>query len=135
VRRLVLVVATAVAAAAALAGCSAASDDFADSLKEAGFDHVNVVKDTESKSVYNKKKRKNETKSVLVAYDFDWTVNTDSDDATCVVELEHAADSGGKLRGDGWHIDEVNGTDVTDSPASPNADAVRAYLKGHNIDC
>jgi hypothetical protein len=141
VRRGTLLVATVMAAtvmtaAAGLAGCSSSpADEFADSLKKAGFDHVEVVRDTESKSVYNKKKKKNETKNVLVAYDFDWKANTDADGTTCDVELEHAASSSGKLTGGRWYIDEVNGDDVTDSPASPNANAVRDYLKSHNIDC
>ena len=118
-----------------LAGCSSASDDYADSLKKAGFDHVKVEQDKETKSVYNKKKKKNEKKSEVVAYDFDWKVNTDADPATCTVELEHAATKSGSLTGNGWYIDEVNGNDVSDSPASPNPDAVRNYLKSHNIDC
>jgi hypothetical protein len=136
VRRTVLLIATALTATTALAGCSSsAQDSYADSLKKAGFTDVKVERDMERKSVYNKKKKKNETKSVVVAYDFDWRVNTDSDDATCVVELEHAANSSGRLTGGRWYIDEVNGSDVNDSPASPNPDAVRAYLTSHNIDC
>lgn len=122
------------AAALMLAGCSSSADEFESKLKKAGFDHVSVEADTQSKTTYNKKKKKNETKKETVAYDFDWTVNTDADPATCEVELEHAA-SGGALTGGGWHIDEVNGNDVSDSPQSPNADAVRNYLKSHNIDC
>mgnify|MGYP003789600693 CR=1 FL=1 len=104
-------------------------------LRKAGFDHVEVEQDKETKTVYNKKKKKNEKKSEVVAYDFDWKVNTDADPATCTVELEHAATKSGSLTGNGWYIDEVNGTDVTDSPASPNPDAVRTYLGSHNIDC
>ena len=134
-RGVLLTAAVLTAVTATMTGCSSAADDFSDSLKKAGFDHVKVEQDMENKSVYNKKKRKNETKKVLVAYDFDWTVNTDPDSATCAVELEHAAASSGSLTGAGWHIDEVNGTDVNDSPASPNPDAVRAYLKSHGIDC
>ena len=122
-------------AALLLSGCSSSADEYADSLKKAGFDHVKVTQDKETKKVYNKKKKKNESKSEIVAYDFDWTVNTDSDGTTCVVELEHAASKSGSLTGNGWYIDEVNGNDVTDSPASPNPDAVREYLKSHNIDC
>ena len=122
-------------AALLLSGCSSSADEYADSLKKAGFDHVEVSQDKETKKVYNKKKKKNESKSEIVAYDFDWTVNTDSDGTTCVVELEHAASKSGSLTGNGWYIDEVNGNDVTDSPASPNPDAVREYLKSHNIDC
>lgn len=122
-------------AALVLSGCSSSADEYADSLKKAGFDHVEVTQDKETKSVYNKKKKKSESKKVLVAYDFDWTVNTDSDPTTCVVELEHAAKDSGALTGNGWYIDEVNGKDVTDSPASPNPDAVRTYVKSHNIDC
>jgi hypothetical protein len=123
------------AAALVVAGCSSSADEYADSLKKAGFDHVKVEQDKETKSVYNKKKKKNEKKSVVVAYDFDWKVSTDSDPATCEVELEHAANSSGALTGNGWYIDEVNGNDVSDSPASPNPDAVRTYLTSHNIDC
>ena len=123
------------AVALVLAGCSSAADEYADSLKKAGFDNVKVEQDKETKSVYNKKKKKNEKKNVLVGYDFEWKVNTDSDPATCTVELEHAAKSSGALTGNGWHIDEINGTDVDDSPDSPNPDAVRNYLKTHNIDC
>ena len=134
-RRLAVAVSV-LAVAAALSGCgSSAGDDFADSLKKAGFTNVEVHQDKETKSVYNKKKKKNEKKKELVAYDFDWTVNTDSDAATCVVELEHAASKSGALTGNGWYIDEVNGNDVSDSPTSPNPDAVREYLKSHNIDC
>jgi hypothetical protein len=131
-RRLVLI---ALSAALVLAGCSSKSDAFADKLKKAGFDNVEVSQDKETKSVYNKKKKKNESKSELVAYDFDWKVNTDSDAATCEVELEHAASRNGNLTGKGWYIDEVNGNDVTDSPESPNPAAVRTYLTSHNVDC
>lgn len=123
------------AAALALTGCSSKSDEFADKLKKAGFDNVKVSQDKETKKVYNKKKNKNESKSEIVAYDFDWKVNTDSDPATCEVELEHAASKSGSLTGKGWYIDEVNGKDVTDSPTNPNPAAVREYLKSHNIDC
>jgi hypothetical protein len=133
--RSVVVAASVVAVGLALGGCSSSADEYADSLKKAGFDHVKVEQDKESKSVYNKKKKKNEKKSVVVAYDFDWKVNTDADPATCEVELEHAANGSGDLTGNGWYIDEVNGKDVSDSPASPNPDAVRNYLKSHNIDC
>jgi hypothetical protein len=122
-------------AALVVAGCSSSGDEFADALEKAGFDNVKVVQDKETKSVYNKKKKKNERKTVVVAYDFDWKVSTDADPATCDVELEHAANSSGGLTGNGWYIDEVNGDDVTDSPPSPNPDAVRGYLKSHNIDC
>jgi hypothetical protein len=130
-----VLICTILVASTALAGCSSAEDEFSDSLEKAGFDHVKVERDVESKSVYNKKKKKNETKKVLVAYDFDWTVNTDSDGTTCEVELEHAANKSGNLTGNGWYIDEVNGKDVTDSPQSPGANAVRDYLKSHNVDC
>lgn len=122
-------------AALLLSGCSSSEDEYADSLKKAGFDHVKVTQDKETKKVYNKKKKKNESKSEIVAYDFDWTVNTDADGTTCVVELEHAASKSGSLTGNGWYIDEVNGNDVTDSPTSPNPAAVREYLKSHNVDC
>jgi hypothetical protein len=131
----VVVAVSVVALGLALGGCSSSADEYADSLKKAGFDHVEVEKDEETKSVYNKKKKKNEKKKELVAYDFDWTVNTDSDANTCVVELEHAAAKSGALTGNGWYIDEVNGNDVTDSPNSPNPDAVRDYLSSHSIDC
>ncbi len=117
------------AAALALTGCSSKSDAFADKLKKAGFDNVEVTQDKETKKVSGKKK------SEIVAYDFDWKVNTDSDPATCEVELEHAASKNGNLTGKGWYIDEVDGKDVTDSPASPNPAAVRDYLTSHNIDC
>jgi hypothetical protein len=127
--------ASSAAAILVLAGCSSSADEYADSLEKAGFDHVKVEQDKETKSVYNKKKKKNEKKSVVVGYDFDWKVNTDSDATTCEVELEHAANSSGSLTGNGWYIDEVNGQDVNDSPASPNPDAVRSYLTSHNIDC
>ncbi len=134
--RRVSVVVCVVAVVAVLGGCgSSAGDDFADSLKKAGFTNVEVHQDKETKSVYNKKKKKSEKKSVVVGYDFDWKANTDSDPATCDVELEHAANASGSLTGNGWYIDEVNGKDVTDSPASPNPDAVRAYLTSHQIDC
>lgn len=122
-------------AALALTGCSSKSDQFADKLTKAGFDNVKVTQDKETKSVYNKKKKKNESKSELVAYDFDWKANADADPTTCEVELEHAASRSGNLTGRGWYIDEVNGKDVTDSPASPNPAAVRDYLTSHNIDC
>lgn len=115
------------AAGLVLAGCSSSADTFADSLKKAGFDNVKVSEDKETKTVYNKKKKKNEKKTE-VAYDFDWTVNTDSDPSTCVVELESES-------GKTWHIDEVNGNDINDGPASPKPDSVRDYLKSHNIDC
>jgi hypothetical protein len=131
----VVVAASVLVVAVALGGCSSPGDEYADSLKKAGFDNVKVSADRESKSVYNKKKKKNEKKSVTVGYDFDWKVNTDADPATCTVELEHAASDSGGLTGNGWYIDEVNGNDVTDSPASPNPDAVKNYLKSHNIDC
>ena len=127
--------ASSAAAVLVLAGCASSADEYADSLEKAGFDHVKVAQDKETKSVYNKKKKKNESKSEIVAYDFDWTVNTDSDGDTCVVELEHAAKDSGDLTGKGWYIDEVNGNDVDDSPNSPNPDAVKNYLKSHNIDC
>jgi basic membrane lipoprotein Med (substrate-binding protein (PBP1-ABC) superfamily) len=134
--RRVAVAVSVVAIAAALGGCgSSAGDDFADSLEKAGFTNVEVHQDKETKSVYNKKKKKNEKKSVVVGYDFDWKANTDSDPATCDVELEHAASSSGSLTGNGWYIDEVNGKDVTDSPPSPNPDAVRNYLTSHQMDC
>jgi hypothetical protein len=135
VRPRYVLLASSAAAILVLAGCSSSADEYADSLEKAGFDHVKVEQDKEKKSVYNKKKKKNESKTVLVAYDFDWTVNTDSDPQTCVVELEHAANSSGSLTGNGWYIDEVNGKDVNDGPASPNPDAVRNYLKSKNIDC
>jgi hypothetical protein len=135
VRPRYVLIALSAATALALSGCSSSSDEFADSLQKAGFDHVEVSQDKETKSVYNKKKKKTERKSVVVAYDFDWKANTDSDPATCVVELEHATDTSGNLTGNGWYIDEVDGKDVTDSPARPNPDAVRNYLKAHNIDC
>jgi hypothetical protein len=122
-------------AALALTGCSSKTDGFEDKLKKAGFDNVEVTQDKETRSVYNKKKKKNESKSELVAYDFDWKANTDSDATTCEVELEHAVSRNGNLTGKGWYIDEVDGKDVTDSPASPNPDAVRTYLTSHNIDC
>jgi hypothetical protein len=125
----VVVAASVVAVGLALGGCSSSADEYADSLKKAGFDNVKVEQDKESKSVYNKKKKKNEKKNVVVAYDFDWKVGK------CTVELEHAANSSGGLTGNGWYIDEVNGKDVNDSPASPNPDAVRNYLQSHNIDC
>jgi hypothetical protein len=135
VRPRFVLLASSAAAILVLAGCSSSADEYADSLKKAGFDHVNVEQDKETKTVYNKKKKKNEKKSVVVGYDFDWKANTDSDPATCDVELEHAASSSGSLTGNGWYIDEVNGQDVSDSPASPNPDAVRNYLTSHNIDC
>ncbi|GAA1040118.1 hypothetical protein GCM10009557_60500 [Virgisporangium ochraceum] len=128
-------IALSAAAAIALSACSSKSDAFADKLEKAGFDHVEVTQDKETKSVYNKKKKKNESKSELVAYDFDWKVNADADPATCEVELEHAASRNGNLTGNGWYIDEVDGKDVTDSPVSPNPDAVREYVKSHDIDC
>jgi hypothetical protein len=127
--RLVVVAASVVGVALAVGGCSSSADEYADSLKKAGFDNVKVEQDKETKSVYNKKKKKTQKKSVVVAYDFDWKVGR------CTVELEHAASSSGGLTGNGWYIDEVNGNDVNDSPASPNPDAVRNYLKSHNIDC
>ena len=128
-RTRLVVLTTALVGATALAGCSSAEDDFADDLKKAGFDHVKVVSDTESKTTYNKKKKKNETKKTVVAYDFDWKVSTDADPDTCEVEIEQTANSSG------WFIDEVNGKDVSDSPRSPNADAVRSYLTAHQVDC
>jgi hypothetical protein len=135
VRSRYVLLAMSASAALLLSGCSSSADEYADSLKKAGFDHVKVTQDKETKKVYNKKKKKNESKSEIVAYDFDWTVNTDSDATTCVVELEHAASKSGSLTGNGWYIDEVDGNDVSDGPASPNPDAVRQYLTGHNIDC
>jgi hypothetical protein len=135
VRTRIVVLTTALLGATALSACSSASDDFADQLKKAGFDHVTVVSDSESKTTYNKKKKKNEKKTTVVAYDFDWKVSTDADADTCEVEIEHATNSSGGLDSGGWYIDEVNGDDVGDSPHSPNADAVRSYLTSHNMDC
>ena len=115
------------AAGLVLAGCTSSADQYEESLKKAGFDNVKVSEDKETKTVYNKKKKKNEKKTEI-AYDFDWTVNTDSDPSTCVVELESET-------GTSWYIDEIDGNDVSDSPSSPKPDGVRDYLKSHDIDC
>jgi predicted small lipoprotein YifL len=119
---------TAIAAVLALAGCGLKSgmQTYSDKLKNAGFDKVTASRDEEKSGKKNK----------LVAYDFDWTVNTDDDPATCTVELEYPAESGGSLTGDDWHIDEVNGDDITGWGAgSPDAQEVRRLLKEHGYDC
>ncbi len=99
---------------------------YAEKLRKAGFDHVSVTRDMEK--VGAKKK--------LVAYDFDWRVNTDADPAACVVELEYPANPSGGLSGAHWHIDEVNDRDVSGwSNTSPDAATVRRLLGEHGIDC
>ena len=99
---------------------------FSDDLKGAGFDSVQVDRDEEK---MGKKKQ-------LVAYDFDWVVNTDDDSGTCTVELEHPAKPSGALKGNDWHIDEVNGDDVSGwGDGSPDADDVREMLNDHHYDC
>lgn len=110
----------------ALAGCEkGGAQAYEEKLKKAGFDNVKVTRDVER--VGGKRK--------LVAYDFAWRVNTDGDAAACVVALEHPANSGGSLRGVNWHIDEVNGRDVTWNDASPDATTVRRLLAEHDVDC
>jgi hypothetical protein len=116
------------AAALTLVGCSfkPGSSVYNDKLKSAGFDTIVVDRDEEKSG----KKKK------LVAYDFDWVVNTDGDDKTCTVELEHPANSSGSLAGDDWHIDEVNGEDVSGwGTDSPDAATVRKLLTEHHYDC
>ena len=111
-----------------LASCSfkPASSVYRDKLTDAGYDNVTIDRDTE----------KSGKKSQLVAYDFDWEVNTDSDPSTCAVELEYPAKSSGKLKGDDWHVDEVNGDDVSGwGGDSPDADTVRQLLQQHHYDC
>ncbi|MBT8227047.1 MAG: hypothetical protein HKP61_19365 [Dactylosporangium sp.] len=113
------------------AGCgTSGADAYADKLQQAGFDSVEVDRDVERSGTAKKKRKK------LVAYDFDWEVSTDNDPATCTVELEHPALSSGGLQGDHWHIDEVNGEDVSGwGTQSPDADTVRRLLREHGYDC
>lgn len=105
------------------------ADAYRDKLTKAGFTSVTVHADEETTgSRKNRKKR-------IVAYDFDWVVNSDGDPATCTVELEHPGDSR-KLRGRHWHIDEVNGREVTGwGTNSPDPDTVRRLLQEHQFDC
>jgi hypothetical protein len=114
-------------AALAVAGCGkSGAGKYSDELETAGFQNVSVTRDEEGSG-----KRKK-----LVAYDFDVVVNTDGDDATCAVELEHPANSKGRLQGDQWHIDEVNGEDVNDwGTDSPDAAKVKQLLQEHGYDC
>lgn len=114
-------------AALALAGCGkSGAGKYSDELEGAGFQNVSVTRDEEGSG----KKKK------LVAYDFDVVVNTDGDDGICAVELEHPANSKGRLTGDEWHIDEVNGEDVNGWGAdSPDAAKVKQLLQEHGYDC
>ncbi|MGX7671091.1 hypothetical protein [Plantactinospora sp. DSM 117369] len=111
-----------------LVGCGNKSGEqtYSDKLRSAGFDAVAIDRDVEKSG----KKKK------LVAYDLDWTVNLDQDSVSCTVELEHPATSSGALKGDHWHIDEVNGSDISGWGAeSPDAEAVRRLLRQHGYDC
>lgn len=114
-------------AALAIAGCGkSGAGKYTDELTDAGFQNVSVTRDEEGSG----KKKK------LVAYDFDMTVNADGDPQTCAVELEHPANAKGRLTGDGWHIDEVNGEDVDGWGAeSPDATKVEQLLREHGYDC
>jgi len=114
-------------AALAVAGCGkSGAGKYGDELEGAGFQNVSVTRDEQGSG----KKKK------LVAYDYDVVVNTDGDDATCSVELEHPASSNGRLKGDKWHIDEVNGEDVDGWGAeSPDAAKVKQLLQEHGFDC
>jgi len=114
-------------AALTVAGCGkSGAGKFGDGLEGAGFQNVSVTRDEEGSG----KKKK------LVAYDFDWPANTDGDPQTCTVELEHPANSNGRLKGDAWHIDEVNGEDVDGWGAgSPDAAKVKQLLQEHGYDC
>ncbi|MEO3743641.1 hypothetical protein [Plantactinospora sp. B5E13] len=129
--RVALLAVAAVSATLAVGGCGGGdpAQAYRDKLTRAGFTSVTVEADEESTGTRKKRKKR------VVAYDFDWVVNTDNDPQTCTVELEHPGDSG-ELRGNHWHIDEVNGQDVNGWGAgSPNPDTVRRLLREHQYDC
>ncbi|MFD0743018.1 hypothetical protein ACFQ1L_15435 [Phytohabitans flavus] len=122
------VVAVVALVAISVAGCGSRNGQakFQEKLTGAGFDHVSVTRDEEGSG----------SKKALVAYDVDWPANTDGDDATCTVELEHPANKNGSLKGGDWHIDEVNGQDVNGwGGDSPNPATVRQLLQEHGFDC
>lgn len=127
-RRVALPAVAAVAACLAASGCGSndPAETFRDKLIKAGYTSVTVEPDEESFGSRKKKK--------IVAYDFDWVVNTDTDAKTCTVELEHPG-SASQLKGKHWHVDEVNGKDVNWGRNSPGPDEVRRLLRQHNYDC
>jgi hypothetical protein len=121
-------VVTAALAVLLAAGCGGkgGQQKYEDKLTGAGFDNVSVTRDEEGSG----KKKK------LVAYDVDWPANTDGDPQTCTVELEHPANKSGSLKGEDWHVDEVNGTDVNGwGSDSPDAAKVQQLLRDHGYDC
>lgn len=126
----VLLAAVMCVTAIATSGCgnTNGAEEYGDKLTAAGFEGVSVSRDEETSGKKKKKK--------LVAYDVDWVVDTDGDDGTCAVELEYPANSSGSLKGDHWHIDEVNGEGVSGwGDKSPNPSTVRSLLQEHGIDC
>ncbi|MEV4483089.1 hypothetical protein [Micromonospora coxensis] len=133
-RRYVATAASVAIALVALTGCGSDGDaerEYVDKLSRAGYEAVTVSPETKKSTGRKNRKRKS-----TVAYDFTWRVNTDSDPATCEVTLEHPAYNSTSLRGDHWHVDEVDDEDVEGwGGNSPDPDTVRKLLREHSYDC
>ncbi|SCG37050.1 hypothetical protein [Micromonospora coxensis] len=133
-RRYVATAASVAIAVATLTGCGDDGDaerEYVDKLSRAGYESVTV-----SPEIKKSLGRKNRDRKNTVAYDYTWQVNTDSDPTTCEVTLEHPAYNSKSLRGDHWHVDEVDDKDVEGwGGNSPDPETVRKLLREHSYDC